>query len=83
MVGVLYTRTFAFINAYRVFLSAHTDDSYWAHVVYWEKQPGTIHERDILVQFVQFVDSSEEGVMNKVRDWALETFHASIDFVEI
>lgn len=80
---VLYTRQFAFINAYRCFLSAHSDGSFWAMVVYWDRQPGTTHERDILLKLEQFVADSDHAALHLASEWAATKFNMPIDFVEI
>ncbi len=83
MVYSLYTRQFAFVNAYRMFLSAHSDGAYWALVVYWDKQQGTTHERDVLLKLEQFVSDSDEGAIQLATDWASKKFNMDVEFMEI
>ncbi len=83
MVYVLYTRQFAFVNAYRVFLSAHSDGSFWALIVYWDKQHGTSHERDVLLNLEQIVAGSEDAALAQATEWISKKYNASIELVEI
>ena len=83
MVYVLYTRQFAYINAYRLFLSAHSDGMFWALLVFWDKQPGTSHERDVLLRLEQFVSDTEDGALAAAAKWASEKYNKVVEFVEV
>ncbi len=83
MKTILYTKEYAFINAYRVFVTAFSDGSYWAGIVYWDRLGGSVNERDIMLHCQQFSGTTEEEVLRLCQQWTEHRYQTSVDFVEL